>query len=174
MPIELHLIRASDFLCIDANEHLDFGESKKALQNLALACQKRSVRHALIDLRDVPASDRPRFTNGELAALVGAFRDAGCVRSLRLAVLYRRDVYGGVRNFTFFSRMRGLQVQAFREFESAILWLWKDMEIPAEEKPGIEVPVLRRDRKRRTANFDDGIHSTVALAPVHRFRVKHP
>lgn len=174
MPIELHLIRASDFLCIDADEHLNFEESRKALQELALACRKRGLHNALIDLRDVPASDKPRFTNGELAGLVGAFREAGCTRRLRLAILYRRNVYGGVRNFTFFSRMRGLQVQAFHDFESAIYWLWSTAEIPAEEKHGAHVPILRRHAKRRTADFTDGIHSPVVIPPAHRLRVKRP
>ena len=174
MPIELHLIRASDFVCIDADEHLDFDESKKALQKLALACRKRALQHAMIDLRDVPASDKRRFTNAELAGLVGAFREAGCSRSLRLAILYRRDVYGGIRNFTFFSRMRGLQVQAFHDFESAIHWLWKDTEISLEEKHGVAVPVLRHHVRKRAADFADGIHSTIATAPAHRQGVKRP
>jgi hypothetical protein len=174
MPIELHLIRASDFICIDADEHLDFEESKKALQKLAMACRKRGLQHAMIDLRDVPVSDKRRFTNAELAGLVGAFREAGCSRSLRLAILYRRDVYGGIRNFTFFSRMRGLQVQAFHEFESAIHWLWEDTEISLEEKHGVEVPVLRHHAKQRAADFADGIHSPIATAPAHRLRVKRP
>ena len=174
MPIELHLIRASDFVCIDANEHLDFEESKKGLQKLAVACRKRGVHHAMIDLRDLPASDKPGFTNGELAELAGAFREAGCSRSLRLAVLYRQDVYGGIRNFTFFSRMRGLQVQAFHDFESAIHWLWKNVEISLEVKHGVKVPILRHHAKQRTADFADGIHSTTSNAPAHRLRVKRP
>ena len=174
MPIELHLIRASDFVCIDANEHLDFEESKKALQKLALACQKRGLHHAMIDLRDVPASDKRRFTNDELVGLVGAFREAGCSRSLRLAVLYRRDVYGGIRNFTFFGRMRGLQVQAFQEFESAVYWLWNNSEISTEQKHGVKVPILRHPVKHRTADFADGIHSPIVPAPAHRLRAKRP
>ena len=161
MPIELHIIRTSDFICIDTDEQLDFEESKKVLQGLAAACRKRGLERAMIDLRDLPAPDRPRFTNAELAALVGAFREAGCSRNLRLAVLYRRDVYGSLRNFTFFGRMRGLQVQAFHNFESAIHWLWKDTERP-EQNHGVEVPILRSHAKRRQADLAGGIHGTAS------------
>jgi hypothetical protein len=174
MPIELHLIRASDFICIDADEHLNFEESKKALQKLALACRKRGLNHALVDLRDVPASDKARFTNAELAALVGAFREAGCSRRLRLAVLYRRDVYGSIRNFTFFGRMRGLQVQAFHEFETAIHWLWNNAENSEEEKHGVKVPIFRRHLKSPTAGFADGIHSPAAPGLVRESKGNRP
>lgn len=158
MPIELHIIRASEFICVDAGEQLDFEESKKALMGLAIACQRRGLDRAMIDLRDLHVPDQRRFTNAELAALVGAFREAGCSRNLRLAVLYRRDVYGDLRNFTFFSRMRGLQVQAFHNFESAIHWLWKETE-PLEPKHGEEVPILRHHAKRRESDLAGKIHS---------------
>ena len=42
MPVELQVIRASEFVCLDADELLDFEASKNALQGLAQACRKRS------------------------------------------------------------------------------------------------------------------------------------
>ena len=159
MPIELHVIRASDFICVDADERLDFEETRKALLGLAAALRKRGLERAMIDLRDLPAQDRPQFTNAELAALVGAFRDAGCSRKLRLAVLYRRDVYGSLRNFTFFGRMRGLHVQAFHDYESGIHWLWEDTERP---RHGVEVPIFRHGARRRGADLTVRIHSTAS------------
>jgi len=160
MPIELHVIRASDFICIGGDERLNFEESKQALRELALACRKRGLDRAMLDLRDLPVPAKPRFTITELAGLVGAFRDAGFSRQQRLAVLYRQDIYGSVRNFTFFSRMRGLQVQAFHEFDSAMYWLWQDTEKPAEEKHGAEVPILRRNAKKRMTDLVGRIHNT--------------
>jgi hypothetical protein len=59
----------------------------------------------------------------ELAALVGTFREAGFTRQQRLAILYCQDVHGGIRNFAFISRLRGLHVQAFNDFEGAFHWL---------------------------------------------------
>ena len=41
MPVELQIIQASEFVRLDASEHLDFEASKQALQSMAKACRKR-------------------------------------------------------------------------------------------------------------------------------------
>jgi hypothetical protein len=172
MPIELQIIRANDFVCLDADEHVNFEESRKLLEGLAGVCCKRGLTRAMLDLRDTPVLDKPYFTNAELAALAGAFRDAGFSRHHRLAILYRQDVYGGVRNFTFFSRMRGMHVQAFCDFEAAMLWLWKDTD-NLEQKHGIGVPILRHDGEKRAADSAERFHGTPVPAPVRRVRRNH-
>src|SRR5258705_341866 len=101
MPLELQIIRASEFVSLGAHERLDFDESKKALALLARACRKRGVHRAVLDLRDLPVPDKPLFTPDQLAALVETFREAGFTRRQRLAVLYREDKYYGVRLFAF-------------------------------------------------------------------------
>src|SRR5690242_13751194 len=113
MPITLDIIRANEFIRLDATEHLDFEASQHVLEGLAFACRKRGIEHAMLDLRSVPVPAKPKFTSAELSALIGAFRDAGFTRRHRLAVLYRQDVHGGIRTFAFLSKMRGLQVRAF-------------------------------------------------------------
>src|SRR5258708_3584704 len=113
MPIELQVIRASEFIRLDARARLDLEQSQKVLQALAHACRKRGVDQAMLDLRALPLLPKPQFTPTELATLVSTFRDAGFTRQQRLAILYQSDVYGGVRTFAFISRMRGLRVQAF-------------------------------------------------------------
>ena len=144
MPVELHIIRASEFICLDADEHLDIDASKQALQSLALACRKRAIPSALIDLRTLPVLPRPHFTKTELATLVQAFHEAGFSREQRLAILYAHDVYGGIRDFAFISRLRGLQVQAFGDFEAAVGWLSEAEGNTAEAQPGeIKVPILK-------------------------------
>lgn len=148
MPIDLQVIRASEFIRLDARQHLDFEASKLALRALAQACRKRGLGRALVDLRTLPVPDKPRFTQRELAALVSTFRDAGFARRHRLAILYRHDVYGGVRDFAFFSRMRGLDVQPFTEFEEAMAWLAEDREEPGEQEPGgVPVPITKRKKR---------------------------
>jgi hypothetical protein len=147
MPVELQVIRASEFVCLDADELLDFEATTKALQGLAKACWKRGLNRAMLDLRDIPAPDKPHFTATELAALVGIFRDAGFTRHQRLAVLYQYDVHGGVRNFAFFGKMRGLQVQAFREFEAALQWLSEGLEDADELQTGVSVPIAKGETK---------------------------
>src|SRR5947208_11951203 len=91
MSLELQVIRASEFVCLDPDEHLDFEASKKALQLLALACHKRGLNCAVVDLRSLPVPSKPQFTKTQLAALVGTFRDAGFSRQQRLALLYHQD-----------------------------------------------------------------------------------
>src|SRR5215475_4336725 len=98
MPIELHVIHASEFVRLDAKEHLDFEASSNALCMIALACHKRGLDSAMLDLRSLPVPPKPLFTPSQLAALVSIFREAGFSRQQRLAILYRHDVYGGVRN----------------------------------------------------------------------------
>jgi hypothetical protein len=150
MPIELQVIRASEFVCLDADELIDFDASKKALTGLARACHKRGLERAMLDLRDLPIPAKPHFTTTELAALIGTFRDEGFSREQRLAVLYRYDIHGGVRYFAFFGKMRGLQVQAFREFEEALVWLSEGLEHPGDRQSGIPVPIAKRETTKRS------------------------
>ncbi|HTR42389.1 MAG TPA: hypothetical protein VMH87_12305 [Pseudomonadales bacterium] len=166
MPIELQLIRASEFIRLDSDEHIDFEASKRVLQDLAHACRKRGLDRAMLDIRSIPVPDKPRFTPTELAALAGAFREAGFTRQQRLAILYKHDIYGGVRNFTFFSKLRGLQVQAFHDFETAFYWLAE--ENPAVKEYGAEVPILAHGSKKRTENLTVAIQRTPAPRPVRR------
>lgn len=145
MPIELQVIQASEFIRLDADEHLDFEASKQALQLLAHACHKRGLDRALVDLRSLPVLARPHFTPTELAALVGTFREAGFTRQQRLAILYRHDVHGGIRNFAFISRLRGLQVRAFSEFEAAMQWLSEETAGQVtRHSQGVPIPITTR------------------------------
>jgi len=144
MPLELHVIRASEFVQLDTHEELDFDASAKALAALAQACRKRGLSCALLDLRAVPVPDKPLFTTKEIAALVLKFREAGFTREQRLAVLYHKDVYGGIRDFAFISRMGGLHVQAFHEFEGALHWLSEAEESdPACHRGEVPVPITK-------------------------------
>ena len=140
MPFELQIIRASEFVRFDAHEHLDLEASKEVLRSLARACRKRGLDCALLDLRTLPVPEKPLFTANDLAALIGAFREAGFGKDQRLAILYRVDVHGGIRNFSFIGRMRGLQVRALTEYEEALSWLsGAQPDEPKDEPP--EVPV---------------------------------
>jgi hypothetical protein len=99
----------------------------------------------MMDLRSLPVPPKPIMTASELAALVLTFQEAGFTKKQRLAILYHSDIYGGVRNFAFISRMRGLKVQAFADFEAAFQWLSEDAETAAEaEKGEVAVPIKTR------------------------------
>lgn len=145
MPVKLQVIQASEFVRLNADEHLDFEATKMALQSLARMCRERRVNCAMMDLREMPVLKKRRFTPTQLAALVGTFREAGFSRQQRLAILYRRDVFGGIRVFAFISRLRGLRVQSFIEYETAMQWL---LETPPES----DAPVPKRPGKVRKSS----------------------
>jgi hypothetical protein len=145
MPVELQVIRAGEFVCLDPDEHLDFEASKQALQSLAQACRKRGLDRALLDLRGLPVPAKPLFKPKQLAALIGTFRAAGFGRHQRLAVLYRSDPHGGARKFAFIGRIQGWQVQAFAEFEAALYWLSEEASSPVGGE-GNEIPIPIRKR----------------------------
>jgi hypothetical protein len=150
MPIELQVIRASEFVRLDADEHLDFEATRQALQSLAHACWKRGVGSAVMDLRGLPVLAKPHFTATQLAALVGTFRDAGFSRQQRLAILYRHDIHGGIRDFAFFSRLRGMQVHAFSEFEAAMQWLAEAAQSPiVQPEAGATIPIGKPSTKAK-------------------------
>ena len=148
MPTALHIIRANEFVRLDADEHMDLEASKKLLLDLVNACHKRGLDHAMLDLRKLPIPDTPYLTPEQMAELVGAFSEAGFTKKQRLAILYEKDPHGGVRNFTFFSRMYKMQVQAFQEFERAAYWLSEEGE-SNDSSPGVPIPVRKRVTKRR-------------------------
>jgi len=175
MSIELQIIRASEFVRLDAHKHLDLTASQEALRGLAHACHKRAIDRALVDLRTLPVLARPHFTTTELAALVGTFREAGFTRQQRLAILYRDDVHGGIRNFAFISRMRGLQVHAFSEFESALQWLSEESAKPAgRPAPEVPIPITNRagEVRKLPASLPAEIPGGRAIRPTRRIASK--
>ena len=157
MPVELQVIRASEFVCLDANEHLDFEASKKALEGLAKACRKRGLNRALLDLRGLPVLAKPHFTAKETGALAGAFSDAGFAGRQRLAILYEHDVYGIIRDFIDFSRQRGMQVGAFLDYEQATSWLSGKQGEDTEVRRATHVAIEKRKVKKHPGVSPTGI-----------------
>jgi hypothetical protein len=171
MAIQLQIIRASEFIRMDAHKHLDLRASKEALRGLAETCRKRDIDRAMIDLRTLPVLARPHFTAAELTALVSTFREAGFTREQRLAVLYQHDPHGGIRSFAFISRMRGLQVEAFNEFESALYWLAETpVKISVRASSGVAIPVASRasDGKKLPASYSMRSHHGRMTPPARR------
>jgi hypothetical protein len=165
--VELRLIRASEFLRLDAHKHLNVEATKEALKTLAQACRKRGLESAMVDLRNLPMLAKPHFSGADLAALVGAFREAGFTRQHRLAIVYRHDVYTIIRNFAFMSRMKGLQVQAFSEYESALQWLSHPATAGAETAAA-EFPVPINKSKTGTKKLPVEITTASLLGHRHR------
>jgi hypothetical protein len=123
MPLELQIIRASEFIRLGAQGHFDLPASKAALAELARACRQRKLERALMDLRALRPGPRPVFSREDLLTLVKTFCEIGFTRSLRLAILYHSDPHRRARLFAFLSTLHGWNVRAFAEFEKALLWL---------------------------------------------------
>jgi hypothetical protein len=134
MPQELQIIRASEFIRFGAQGHFDLAASKTVLAEVALACRKRGIGQAMIDLRALHPGPKPVFSPADIAELVGTFRAVGFTYQDRLAVLYHYDPHHRARLFAMLSTMHGYAVRAFGDFEEALLWLSSSQEPPIKPK----------------------------------------
>ena len=132
--MELQIIRAQEFIRLGAKGHFDLKASTVALAELAAACWKRGINQALLDLRSLHPGPKPVFSPEDLTTLVGTFREIGFTHQQRLAVLYSSDPHHRATMLTLIANMRGWQVQAFKSFEEAVMWLSSGEESKAEEE----------------------------------------
>src|SRR5208282_5942155 len=130
--MELQIIRAQEFIRLGAKGHFDLKASKAVLAQLAGACCKRGIDQALVDLRALEPGPKPVFSPNDLVALVNTFHEVGFTHKQRLAVLYGSDPHHRARLFAFIAKLRGWKVQAFDDFEAAVMWL------SAANKPAVE------------------------------------
>jgi hypothetical protein len=155
MPLELQVIRASDFIRLGAEGHFDFAASKLVLAELARACRKRGIDRAMLDLRALHPGPTPIFTPTDLANLVNTFREIGFTHQQKLAVLYADDRHHRARMFAFIGNLRGWHVAAFRSFEEAMVWLSDDekaVTAETESRSGEQsVPLKVRETGERRA-----------------------
>lgn len=119
MPVELEIIRASEFVRMGGEGQFDLAASRAVLVNLVQACRRRGVQRALLDARRA----RAELTPAELVSLVNVFHELGFTKNQRLAILHSGDPYHRARLFASISRMKGWSVQAFGNFEEALSWL---------------------------------------------------
>jgi hypothetical protein len=155
MPLDLHIIHASDFLQLNPHGHFDLEASKMALRKIVEAYRKRGIGHALLDLRALRPGPKPVFTPADLATLVGAFREMGFNKNQRLAILYHSDPHRRARLFAFLSSMHGWAVKAFGDYEAAWLWLSSDPTttdeaVPESESKMIPIRFGARAKKQKT------------------------
>jgi hypothetical protein len=169
MPLELQIIRASEFVRLGAHGHFDLAASKVALAQLARACRKRGINQALMDLRALHPGPKPVFSPADLVELVKTFHAIGFTHQLRLAILYQTDPYQRARLFAFLSALHGWSVQAFADFEKAILWLSHEQEAPA----AVRSPAEKQIPVRQLKGEADLQARTRAATPARRRAVSH-
>ena len=147
MPLELQIIRASEFIRLGAQGHLDLAASREILKLLARACWLRGINRALLDLRHVQPGSRPMLSSKDLVALVNAFCQMGFSGQLRLAILYSSDPHRRARLFAFITTLRGWNVKATENFEDALFWLSEGKKAEGRTEAGeqeIPIPVKRK------------------------------
>lgn len=117
MPYDLHIVKTSDFVRLDAHGKPDLEQSRNVLASIAKTCMERGVLCALLDVRDLYSS----FTTNDLYRLVQAFREVGFQEKHRLAILHRfRSERAEI--FTTFAADEGLNVRGFEDYGEAIEW----------------------------------------------------
>ena len=141
MPLELQIIRASEFIRLGAQGRLNLAASREILKLLARACWLRGINQALLDLRDVRPGATPMLTPKDLTALVNAFCKMGFSDQLRLAVLYSADPHRGARQFALMTTKRGWNVKASEDFEEALSWLSQGQGAADRKEAGEEIPI---------------------------------
>ena len=147
MPLELQIIRACEFIRLDAYGQHDLASSREILKQLAGACRRRGIERALLDLRDVHPGVTPMLTRDDLASLVNTFCNIGFSDRLRLVLLYSADPHHRVRMFALMSILHGCNVKASENFEEALFWLSQEEAADRKEPGAQEVPV----RAKQTA-----------------------
>jgi hypothetical protein len=165
MPLELEIIRASEFIRLGARGRLDLSASREILKQLAAACRRRGIARALLDLRDVHPGSTPMLTREDLASLVNTFCTVGFSDRQRLVLLYSADPHHRARMFALMTILHGWNVKASENFEEAIHWLSQEHGAEDRKEPGAqEVPVrvtrtsaalARRTRPRQEAGKED-------------------
>ncbi len=147
MSMQIEIIRAAEFIRVGTEGQFDLPASKTALATVAAACRKRGISHAVLDLRAFQPGPRPVFTTSDLVELVNTFPQVGFTKRLRLAILYRSDPHKRARLFAFLSTLHGWSVQAFGDFEHALVWLSSDQVTsapPSAVSPGKRILIRSR------------------------------
>jgi len=147
MPLELQIIRASEFIRLATPGQLDLASSLEIIQQLARACQRRGIDRALLDLRDVHPGDTPMLSRKDLASLINTFCSSGFSDRLRLVLLYSSDPHHRARFFALVSILRGWNVKASEDFEEALHWLSEEQDADDRTEPrSQEVPIRKKGR----------------------------
>ena len=126
MATTARLIRARDFLQIEGEGNINFIESKKILKKIVLS-NKTIVKHdILIDFRRVHWCISPSETYQLVSDVIRLDVD----RSRKIAILTTPGFsFDSAEFFETCAINRGYTVENFTNFEDAIYWLHKKIEI---------------------------------------------
>lgn len=117
MPYNLHIVKTSDFVRLDAKGSPDLQESIKVLSEIARTCVERGIYCVLLDVRDLYS----QLSVNDLYWLARAFHDMGFRKHHCLAVLHRYR-HERAEIFATFAADEGWNVRGFESYEEAIEW----------------------------------------------------
>lgn len=163
MPLELEIIRASEFIRLGTSGKFDLASTCAALAKIAQVCRQRGIYRALIDVRNSEADLSP----SDIASLVSTFHDAGFDRKQRLAVLHPVNRYQRARLFALISRLKGWSVWAFDKFEDALCWL-------SEYQEETEAREKTHSKRLRVSHHDEDTKPVAIKSHQHHKPVRRP
>jgi hypothetical protein len=133
MPTAMHVIRAEEFIRLNAEGKLDLVETHRVLARVAAALVQRQITHAVLDVRHAVAPD---LSATDLYELADTFEGAGFQRSHRLAIVYPPGPGEKSHFFSLCASNRGWQVAAFEDWGEAVNWLFRAEDVGPETGSG--------------------------------------
>jgi len=127
MTANIHIIPASDFVVSSATGHFDLEKTRAFLKKTLTAAQLNDQSHIMLDLRGGSGTLRAF----EVFELVSVLEEITPPFHGKLAFLNQpKDSFNRAEFFSRCARFRGFDVEAFQEFEKAILWLYPPQSPP--------------------------------------------
>ena len=120
MATTIRIIHAHDFVRATPEGHLDFGEAKRLLVEIASASASLPECEVILDSRKA----RVQISVAELWHLAGVLSELRGEVYRKTAVLCPLEDFDKAEFFTLCAENRGLDVRAFTSFEDAIQWLF--------------------------------------------------
>lgn len=121
MPSTIHIIPARDFVVSSANVEFDLEKTREFLRKTLQSAHLSKQSHIILDVRKGSTAMRAF----EVFQLVGVLEDLEPPFTGKLAFLNDpKDSFDRAEFFSKCARYRGFQVEAFQDFEEAVIWLY--------------------------------------------------
>ena len=121
MPATIHIIPAREFVVSSGSGEFDLDETRRFLKQTLGAANFNDQTHIMLDVREGQSNMRAF----EVFELVSVLEELDPPFHGKLAFLNRpKDSFNRAEFFAKCAQYRGFEVNAFQDFEQAILWLY--------------------------------------------------
>jgi hypothetical protein len=125
MPFDIRRISIADFLRTDVTGVFDFGATKSLLTEVVESSFRSGIHRVLVDVRSARSEN---MDASDIYTLVMHLMSLGLERGHRLAILNDPpDDFDRGKLFEQCAVRHGMNVAAFRDFESALEWLNEEL-----------------------------------------------